>query len=134
MSLGGPGATAGADLLARLLSAASLRAEVIANNIANQNTPGFRRQTVRFEELLRGALAGPTSAAGEAHASAARRLAALEPRIEEDRLTPPRADGNNVTLELEMNALRQNQLLYEAYAAVLATRFEVLRASVESGR
>ena len=41
------------DLLGRLLSASTLRQRVIADNVANQNTPGYRRQEVAFEELLR---------------------------------------------------------------------------------
>ena len=111
------------DLLTRLLSATTQRSKVIANNIANQNTPGYRRQVLRFEELLGSAIAG-----------GARDLSRVEPSLEEDQLTPARPDGNNVNLELEMNAMRQNRLLYESYAAMLQGRFEMLRTSIESGR
>ena len=38
-------------LLLRLMSAATLRARVLASNLANQNTPGFKRQEVRFEDV-----------------------------------------------------------------------------------
>ena len=111
------------DLLLRLLSASSERARVIANNIANQNTPGYTRVVLRFEELLQRAV---ESGRGE--------LANVVPELEEDRLTPAGPDGNNVNVELETNALRQNRLLYEAYASILGTRFELLRTSIESGR
>ena len=111
------------DLLLRMMSASTQRARVIASNIANENTPGYRRQVVRFEEFLRDA-----SAQGRGD------LASIEPRVEEDTLTPTRADGNNVTLELELNASRQNRLLYETYASILQTHFELLRAGIESGR
>jgi flagellar basal-body rod protein FlgB len=111
------------DLLLRLLSATSERAEVIAGNISNQNTPGYTRKVLRFEELLRDAVAsGRTD------------LSDVQPAIEEDLLTPRSADGNNVNVELESNALRQNRLLYEAYASILGTRFELLRSSIESSR
>ena len=40
------------DLVMRLMSASAERARVIAGNVANENTPGYRRQVVRFEELL----------------------------------------------------------------------------------
>ena len=110
------------DLLLRLLSATELRARVISANIANQNTPGYTRQEVRFEEQLqqvlqRGGKPGDLTA-----------------EVVGDHETPARPDGNNVNLELEMNSLRQNRLLYETYAAILASRFEVLRASIENGR
>ncbi len=114
-----------ARLLGALMDAAALRARVIAANIANQNTPGYRRQTVRFEESLRAALAGGRGP-GE--------LERMEPTIEADLSTPTRADGNNVSLELETSAMRQNQLLYETYAAIQATRSELLRSAIESGR
>ncbi len=110
------------DLLLRLLSASTERARVIANNIANQNTPGFTRKVLRFEELLKEVI--------ESGASTDR----IAPKLEEDVLTPGRADGNNVNVELEMNAMRQNRLMYEAYASILGTRFELLRSSIESGR
>ena len=40
------------DIGSRALAAASLRHEVLSNNIANVNTPNFRRSHVRFEDLL----------------------------------------------------------------------------------
>lgn len=110
------------DLLLRLLSASTERARVIANNIANQNTPGFTRQVLRFEELLKRAL---DTGSGTDR---------VVPSLEQDLLTPRRSDGNNVNVELETNALRQNRLLYEAYASILGTRFELLRSSIQSGR
>jgi hypothetical protein len=33
-----------------------------------------------------------------------------------------------------MNSMRQNRLLYEAYAAILGTRFELMRVGIESSR
>ena len=40
------------DYLSRGLEAANLRHEVISNNIANVNTPHFKRSAVNFEDLL----------------------------------------------------------------------------------
>ncbi len=114
-----------ANLLGALMDAAALRARVIAANIANQNTPGYRRQVVRFEEQLRAALASGRRPS---------ELERLAPTIEPDTSTPTRADGNNVSLELETSAMRQNQLLYETYAAIQSSRTELLRSAIESGR
>jgi flagellar basal-body rod protein FlgB len=114
--------TNGSDLLARIMSAASLRARVLASNIANQNTPGYKRQDVHFEQALReelnGASAGPRT----------------EWRPEIDSVTPARPDGNNVNLELELASLRENRILYETCAAILASHSELRRAAIESGR
>jgi flagellar basal-body rod protein FlgB len=111
------------DLLLRLMSASTLRARVIADNIANQNVPGYKRQVVRFEDLLREKLEHGSSS-----------LEDVEPKIETDRATPASADGNNVDLELETNASRENWLLYQTYAAILQSRNEMLRASISEGR
>ena len=40
------------DYLSRGLEAANMRHEVISNNIANVNTPNFKRSAVNFEDLL----------------------------------------------------------------------------------
>ncbi len=108
------------DLLSRLMSASVQRAKVIEGNLANHNTPGFRRRVLRFEDLLRSALPRGEDAAR-----------AVAPRIEEDLVTPTREDGNNVTMELELSALRENKLLFDTYAAIVETRGRILQYSIE---
>lgn len=109
------------DLLTRLMGASALRNEVLMDNLANSNTPGFRRRYVQFEEHLQAALTESTSAA-----------ARVEPRIIEDEVTPTGPDGNNVTQELELNSMRENQLLYETYASILQHHFDLLQSSIAS--
>ncbi len=111
----------GADLLVRLMGAAALRNEVLMHNLANENTPGFRRRLVQFEDQLREAMQrSPTEAAR------------VQPMVIEDHLTQPGSDGNNVTQELELNAMRENQLLYETYASMLRSNFDILQTSITS--
>ena len=112
-------------LLGALLDAAALRARVLAGNVANQNTPGYTRQVVRFEELLRSAI--DSGRATEA-------VARTAPEVAPDTATPARADGTNVNLELELSAARENRLLYEMYSALKASRAELIRSAIESGR
>jgi flagellar basal-body rod protein FlgB len=111
------------ELLMRLMGASTERARVIANNIANTHTPGYRRQTLQFENLLR-----------EALAEGRHDLRAVQPAHVEDHVTPLGPDGNNVTLELELTADRQNRLLYETYASILQSHFDLMRTAIESGR
>ncbi|MCA8980461.1 MAG: flagellar basal body rod protein FlgB [Planctomycetes bacterium] len=112
-------------LLVNLMSAAARRAEVIANNIANQNTPGFKRSTVEFEDLLARELRSGASG---------RDLLALAPEEQIDLVSPSNGEGNNVHMELETNAMNQNRLMYETYSAILKTRMELIRASIEESR
>ena len=111
------------QLLGKLLHATALRQKVIAQNVANQNTPGYRRQVVEFEDLLARALERTPEKALD-----------LEPVISTDELTPGKPDGNNVTLELEMNGMQQNRLLYEAYMNIGAMRMELIRAAIQDDR
>lgn len=122
MDAGNPG---NVDLLMRLMSASTERARVASSNIANASTPGYRRQVVQFENILRDRIA---------EGATLEDLAGIQPAVVEDTLTPSKPDGNNVTLELEINTERQNRLLYETYAALLQSHFDMIETSIQSGR
>ena len=112
------------NLLARMLAASELRAKVISSNIANQNTPGYKRRVVTFEENLRDAMTSANPG----------KVGEIEPEVSIDEETPSRADGNNVALELELNSLRENRLLYETYATMLEAHFNLMQQAVTGGR
>jgi len=112
------------DLLARVLDAASLRHRVIANNVANVNTPNYTRLTVAFEDDLGRALArGEGPAAVRPHVVPAD---AGHPRSG----SADRADGNTVDIDREMAHLTQNGLLFAAASQILATRLGALRSAI----
>jgi flagellar basal-body rod protein FlgB len=105
------------NVLAQVLDAATLRHRVIAQNVANVNTPGYRRLAVEFEADMAKALAAP---GGTEH---------VKPHVViED--GPERVDGNTVDIDREMNALAKNALLYEAAATVVTSRVASLRAAI----
>ena len=106
------------DLMVRLLGACELRARVVSANIANSNTPGYVRQVVRFEDLLKEELDSGNDSARVA------------PELQADLETPSRPDGNNVSLELELNSMRENRLLYEAYSSILRSHFSLLESAI----
>lgn len=115
--------TSGTDLLLKLMSASALRGRVIAGNIANQNTPGYRRQEVLFEDQLLAALERPGSD-----------LTGVAPRIVEDTTATIRSDGNSVFLEDEVSAGKQNRVLFELYASILSSRFDLMRSAITGAR
>src|SRR5436309_11224908 len=98
-------ATGNMDLLSRLLSASSLRHDVIAQNVANINTPGFQTLEVTFEDALQEALATGSEAS----------LAAVSPQVVLGTGGVERADGNNVDVDLEMTRLQKNTLYFKVY-------------------
>jgi flagellar basal-body rod protein FlgB len=119
MDIGGPKL----DLLARLLSSSTLRSQVIAGNVSNSNTPGFIRKEVQFEDQLRDAMQ-----------TSDRMAERVMPTIADDLSGIKGPDGNNVSMETEMNAMRENRLTYETYATILEGHFSLIDAAIRDGR
>ena len=103
------------------MDAAALRQRVIAQNVANVNTPGYRRLAVEFEDEMAKSLGTPGGSPG-----------AVSPTVVVAD-GPERADGNTVDLDREMGDLTKNGLLFQAAAQIAASRMASLRAAV-SGR
>lgn len=98
------------------LDGAALRAAVIANNIANVDTPGFKRSEVRFEEILKKYLKKEEDI----------KLDEIKPYVVVEENTYTRNDLNNVDINEEMVALVKNQLYYETLIAMLSNRLALL--------
>ena len=127
------------DIGSRALSAASLRHEVLSNNIANVNTPNFKRSHVRFEDLLKQELGlndDPLMKVVRMHdrhfpipfSGKARGV------IEQDATTNMRLDGNNVDIDIEMAEVAKNQLYYSALANALGGHISKLKSVINSGQ
>ncbi len=115
-------------LLAKSLDAYSLRHKVISNNIANVNTPGFKRSYVSFESQL-AQIVGDRNAKGRAEA-----LASFQPAVEVDAATTTRYDGNNVNVDSEMADLAENTLSYTLTSQLLKTKLSMFRHVISEGR
>jgi flagellar basal-body rod protein FlgB len=103
----GPSVT---DYLEAGLKAASLRGKIISNNVANMDTPGFRRSEVRFEQLLAKAMTGGKEAD----------LEATTPQIVQPESTGTNEQGNDVSLDVELGELIKNGLQSRVYLKALA--------------
>jgi len=107
------------EYLSRVLDVCAIRHRVIANNIANADTPGYKRQELRFEDALR-------AVQEQEPEEAIYRL------ISEDS-SPGRADGNNVSIDTESALLAENAMTYEAVATMIDLRSEWLAAALGEG-
>jgi flagellar basal-body rod protein FlgB len=107
--------------LERALAGSSRRQSAIASNIANVNTPGYRRQDVDFASALRTAWGGGSDAVEQ-----------LDPSPTTDASAPMRADGNSVDIDTESAAEAKNGLTYQALTAVLKARSEILQIAMGS--
>lgn len=119
------------------LDAESLRHRVIANNIANVNTPDFKKSTIKFESLLKKALGRESIkliTTHPKHYGGAPQLAGLKPEIQVNRATSMREDGNNVDIDEEMTNLAANSIEYQVTARELSERFSLLDYVIKGGR
>jgi flagellar basal-body rod protein FlgB len=105
--------------LERALTGASLRQEAIASNIANVNTPGYRRQDVDFQSALQ--------AAWDQGKDGVERV---QPSVGTDPSSAIRQDGSSVDIDVEAGAQAKNGLQYEAVAQVIKTRIAILRSAI----
>jgi flagellar basal-body rod protein FlgB len=119
------------DILKRSMDASLLRREVIADNIANSDTPIFKRTVVTFESQLKRALDSekvthmPLLRTDPRHLSPHRVLdyQTVQPRRVLDYLTVSKNNGNNVDIEEEGMLALENQLLYETMAQAVTAEF-----------
>ena len=127
------------DIGSRALSAASLRHEVLSNNIANVNTPNFKRSHVRFEDLLKQELGLDRDPLMKVVRTHDRHLpiafhGKVRPVIEQDAGTNMRLDGNNVDIDIEMAEVAKNQLYYSALATAVGGHISQLKSVITSGQ
>ena len=106
------------DLMAKLLDATDLRHRVIAQNVANVNTPDYHRQEVLFEDSLARAI------------QAGKNPGAVDARIVEASGDAGRADGNTVDIDAEMGRLNKNTILYRLFSQVLAGQVSTMRSAI----
>jgi flagellar basal-body rod protein FlgB len=122
------------DILHRTMDAATIRQQVLANNIANADTPNFKRSTLNFESELKRALESenvrkmPAAVTHGKHISFDRVQDYREvgPRRFLDYLSQSDNNGNNVDAEQESMLLLQNQLRYNLLTRSVSNQFNQL--------
>lgn len=124
------------DTLKQGLDVASLRQQTIANNVANLNTPRFKRSHVSFEENLRKAQEDNRFEMQATHSRhfSTPAVEPVAPEVKVDDSTTQRIDGNNVDLEKEMINMVTNQLRYNALAQQTSDRLNTWEYVIHQGR
>jgi len=108
------------DLLESAIRAESLRQKAISNNIANIETPNYRRINVKFEKLLAKAMESPGSVD----------IKALEPETYQPKNTPVKPNGNDVNFESEIGHMIKNNLRHEAYVRLLSKKYRQIELAI----
>ncbi|MBG31408.1 MAG: flagellar basal body rod protein FlgB [Opitutae bacterium] len=108
----------------KLLDATHLRHETLSNNLANVETPGFKRRDLpkNFSVELRRAVERKDF----------RRVKSLLPRSREDlQAKPVRMDGNTVQLDEELLAMNRNSLNYEYLTQMVSGSIKELNLAIK---
>lgn len=123
------------SLLGNALDLRASRHKLLASNIANQETPGYRAVDMNFEKEMK-------KASGSVPVSDISRtdprhipIRGLngEPRVEDRATEIVNYDQNTVGLEAEMVKLSENTLMYNASAKIIKGKFETLLTAIREG-
>jgi flagellar basal-body rod protein FlgB len=127
MSVSALFSTPSVQSLSLALNEASLRQQAISSNIANVNTPGFKRLDVSssFESAFKDALS--TLGSGGTFDSSTMPVGTLTEAADQG---PARPDGNTVQIEGEVLGLAQNSARYEFASEMLANSFHGMKSAI----
>ncbi|WP_027090877.1 flagellar basal body rod protein FlgB [Cohnella thermotolerans] len=121
------------------IKAASLRQQVLANNIANDDTPNFKRSDVVFEELLAQAMGGGTPSGALAGIRTDERHIPIggsagtvpSAQVVTEESTQINNNKNNVDIDKEMSLLAENQLSYNFYAQQINHDIKMMQIAIK---
>ncbi len=111
--------------LQTFLGVTNRRQTVIASNMANVDTPGYRTQDVNFDQEMKRALTSSNIATSDT--AAANQTHSVSGLLE-------RPDGNNVDIDRESLLLSETQLQYQLGTQLLKQRFHQLLTAINSNQ
>ena len=117
------------------LNVRAFRQQLLASNIANADTPGYKARDIDFAAALRDAASGRAVSAVSLHANSDRHLAGVtrdEPAAALYRsVQQPSIDGNTVDMDVERNRFAENTVHYDANLSFLTGQIKLLLAALQ---
>jgi flagellar basal-body rod protein FlgB len=101
--------------LERYMDLLSARQKLVASNIANVDTPGYRTQDIDFQSEFQRTLAGPPTITGVEGLAT-------------------KNDGNNVSLDRESRLLAENALRFQMASSLLRGQIARIRSAINEGK
>lgn len=119
------------NVLDKAADASWTRNQVIANNLANVDTPNYKRKDVAFQAYLQVEMEGADTTTLQERISDID-LDALNATSYTDMAELSyREDGNNVDVDTENVELASNQLMYEALMNSISNEFDMIKAAMQ---
>jgi flagellar basal-body rod protein FlgB len=104
-----------AGQLERYMDLLSARQKLVASNVANADTPGYRTRDIDFQSEFLNAMGGP-------------------PRVSEVNDLPVKNDGNNVSLDREARLLAENALRFQVASQLMKSQIRAVRSAISEGK
>lgn len=115
------------NVLDKAADASATRAELISNNIANVDTPNYKRQDLEFDSLLEAALSGGSSL-DQSVRNIQTDLSSINGVIYTDNQNLSyRLDGNNVSIDSEEVYSTENQIRYQTLIEQMTQEFSRMK-------
>lgn len=119
------------------MDGAMLRDEVLSQNLANVNTPDYKRSDVNFQAELRKAITGDgrleLARTNTSHISNRAGLSGYSPRVETEKNISRRRDGSGVSLDQEMAEKSKNAIIYNALIGQVSRQLNSLKTAIAEG-
>lgn len=118
-------------LMSRAMDASTLRNSVINNNIANENTPGFKKSEVSFKATLENSLDSKL----QIKRTKINHIHGIEEKdkythVYQVKDTKIKTDGNNVDIDMENSKLAENSLYFNSLTNFMSNQLGLLRNSI----
>ncbi len=111
-----------------------LRNQMIASNIANVDTPGYKGKDIAFREVFEESMDGIDMKRTNAlHMKEGTELGMPGTTVVEDP-NPGRPDGNNVSIDEEMLKLTQNNIKYNVAVQFMAKKLRLLQDAISQAK
>jgi flagellar basal-body rod protein FlgB len=123
--------------ITKQLDSAALTQRVIANNVSNVNTPGFKKSYVSFQDQLKRALdekAPVLATSHPRHFGGKLDIGQVAPVVVKESSTTMRYSQNNVDIDQEMVNLAANSILYNFSITSLSSKMGILGYVIRGGR
>lgn len=130
------GDSVSSSMMQKALDGVWQRQKAISNNIANQETPGYKAIKVSFEQSLlqEAKKLQNTSATAEGNERNIFSIKNATIDFFTDYSTSERADGNNVNLEIENINMAKTQVQYQYLTRGMSDMFARLRYAISEGK
>src|SRR5579875_2979831 len=107
-----------AGSLEQYMTLVSARQKLVASNIANADTPGYKTKDIDFQSELQNALSGN---------------GVSSPSVVDVSGLAVKNDGNNVNLDREARLLAENALRFNLASNLMHSKLKIMRMAIENG-